>query len=326
MRGLIRMTMATGAFLAGTGAIGLHYWPIGNDVPASFPEGDALQGAYLARASGCVGCHTNIEDDGLALAGGAPLDTPFGTFIPPNITPHPNAGIGKWTIQDFARAVRQGISPDGKPYYPVFTYSFYSTYTDQQIADLWEAFRTVPAVAEHAGDHDVRFPFGFRGGLKLWRAVYLDTPQTDALMGASDDWNRGRLLVEGPAHCAACHTGRNLAGGLKRNAALAGNNDLPGGNKAPSIRAGDLVENGWSIANLSYALKLGILPNGDVFGGSMAEVVNNGTAFLTDEDRTAIATYLLAPEGAENPAVSLAATPSNAATVDHSNMNMAPTN
>lgn len=322
MRGLIRTAMATGALAAGAGALVLNLWPIGESEPAAFPQGDPLRGAYLARASGCVSCHTNFEDNGAALAGGAPLDTPFGTFVPPNITPHPEAGIGRWTIQDFATAVRQGISPEGDPYYPVFTYSFYANFTDQQIADLWEAFRTVPAVAERAEDHDVGFPFSFRDGLKLWRAGYLEAPETDALMGMSDAWNRGRRLVEGPAHCAACHTGRNLAGGLKKSKAFAGNDNLPGGSKAPSIRAEDLAGNGWNVANLSYALKLGILPNGDAFGGSMAEVVTNGTAFLTDADRTAIATYLLDPAGSGDPAATEPDRVPEAQTVDHSQMDM----
>ena len=326
MRGLIRLAIATGVVLGGTGALSLHYWPIGEDAPAYFPKGDAVRGAYLARASGCVSCHTNFEEDGLALAGGAPLDTPFGTFTPPNITPHPDAGIGSWTIQDFAEAVRQGISPDGKPYYPVFTYSFYANFTDQEIADLWEAFRDVPAVAQAAEEHDVGFPFSFRGGLKLWRARYLEAPVDDALMGMSDSWNRGRQLVEGPTHCAACHTGRNLAGGLKASEAFAGNDDLPGDNSAPSILAPDLAANGWTIANLSYALKLGILPSGDAFGGSMAEVVTNGTSFLTDADRTAIATYLLDPDGTGALPAQVAQDAPAAGTVDHSNMDMSPSN
>ena len=326
MRGLIRMVLASGTLFVGTGAVGLSLWPIGEDAPEAFPKGDALRGAYLARASGCVACHTNYEADGPALAGGAPLDTPFGTFTPPNITPHPDAGIGTWTIQDFAVALRQGISPDGKPYYPVFTYSFYANFTDQEIADLWEAFRDVPAVAEPAAEHDLGFPFSFRSGLKLWRARYLEAPEDDALMGMSDSWNRGRQLVEGPTHCAACHTGRNLAGGLKRSKNFAGNDNLPGDNKAPSIRAEDLLEKGWTVANLTYALKLGILPNGDAFGGSMAEVVTNGTAFLSDADRTAIATYLLDPEGTGIVPQQAVVTDPAAPPVDHSNMDMSGAN
>ncbi len=242
------------------------------------------------------------------------------------ITPHPKAGIGTWTIQDFARAVRQGFSPDGDPYYPVFTYSFYANFNDQQIADLWEAFRTVPAVAEPAGEHDVAFPFSLRSGLKLWRASYLDAPEYDALMGATDAWNRGRQLVEGPTHCSARHTGRNLAGGLKQGETFAGNDNLPGGNKAPSIQARDLVENGWNVANLAYALKLGLLPNGDAFGGSMAEVVGEGTSYLTDADRTAIATYLLDPEGTGKPVKPEPKEVPVAANADHSNMDMTAAN
>jgi len=323
MRGLIRLSFVFPAIVAGIGAGVLALWPIGEVEPASFPSGDAERGAYLARASGCVSCHTSSAAKGLALAGGAPLDTPFGTFVPPNITPHREAGIGQWTVQDFAKAVRQGVSPDGDPYYPVFTYSFYAGFTDQDIADLWEAFRTVPAVGDAAPPHDVGFPFSFRSGLKLWRAAYLETPKTDALMGTSSPWNRGRQLVEGAAHCAACHTGRTLAGGLDDGARFAGNDSLPGGSKAPPILSDVLLAKGWGVANLAYALQSGILPNGDAFGGSMAEVVAEGTSFLSDADREAIATYLLDPEGTGDipaPAPTPVETPM--AGMDHSQMDM----
>ena len=323
MRGLIRASVIFPAVAASLGAGVLALWPIGAPEPAAFPPGDAERGAYLARASGCVSCHTNAAAKGLALDGGAPLDTPFGTFVPPNITPHTTAGIGAWTIQDFARAVRQGISPEGDPYYPVFTYSFYAGFTDQEIADLWEAFRTVPPVADAAPAHDVGFPFSFRSGLKLWRAAYLDAPETDALMGTSSPWNRGRLLVEGAAHCAACHTGRTLAGGLDASARFAGNDSLPGGSKAPSILTADLLEGGWTVANLAYALQSGLLPNGDAFGGSMAEVVAEGTSYLTDADRAAIATYLLDADGTGTiPTPPPPATETPMAGMDHSQMDM----
>lgn len=323
MRGLIRFSVILPGVVAGVSAGILALWPIGMAEPAAFPAGDAQRGAYLARTSGCVSCHTNAAANGPALAGGAPLDTPFGTFTPPNITPHPDAGIGTWRIQDFAKAVRQGISPAGDPYYPVFTYSFYSGFTDQDIADLWEALRTVPSVAEAAPAHDVGFPFSFRPGLKLWRAAYLETPDTSAFMGTSSPWNRGRLLVEGAAHCSACHTGRTLAGGLDKDERFAGNDSLPGGSKAPSILSADLLARGWTVANLSYALKSGLLPSGDAFGGSMAEVVAEGTSFLTDADRDAIATYLLDPEGRGN--ISAPAQPTADAPMtgmDHSKMDM----
>ncbi|OYX42095.1 MAG: cytochrome C [Rhodobacterales bacterium 32-67-9] len=323
MRGLIRFSFVLPTGVAGFGAGILALWPIGEAEPSSFPQGDVERGAYLARASGCVSCHTDASRRGPALAGGAPLDTPFGTFVPPNITPHPDAGIGRWTVADFARAVRQGVSPEGRPYYPVFAYSFYAGFSDQDIADLWEAFRTVPPVADADAPHDIGFPFSFRSGLKLWRATYLEAPVTEAYMGTSSPWNRGRLLVEGAAHCAACHTGRNLVGGLKTSARFTGNDDLPGGSKAPSIQSTALVERGFTVSNLAYALRTGLLPNGDAFGGSMAEVVADGTSYLTDADRQAIATYLLDPEGTGSiPTPQPLAAETPMAGMDHSQMDM----
>ena len=282
--------------IVGTVAATLAAWPIGREPAKIQLTGDVQRGAYLARASGCIACHTNFEDGGAPLAGGAPLVTDFGTFYPPNITTDPEHGIGGWNVEQFAMAVRQGIAPDGHAYYPAFTYPFYADFSDQDIADLWAAFQTVAPVAESAPSHEVGFPFDQRWGLKLWRAAYLDDPQTEPVEGRSDVWNRGRELVRGATHCGACHTGRNLAGGRIANAVFAGNDALPGGNKAPSILPDVLAERGWTVANLSYALQSGVTPSGDVFGGSMGEVVQYGTRYLSKDDLRAMAVYLLDSE------------------------------
>lgn len=307
MSGFVRLLLAlSAAALMGIGALvaaALAVWPIGKPEHLGMLEGDAYRGAYLARASGCISCHTNPEAGGAALAGGAPLDTPFGTFVPPNITPDSAHGIGNWTMDQFAVAVRQGISPDGTAYYPAFTYQFYANFSDQDIADLWAAIRTVPAVAEPAPEHNVSFPFNLRFGLKLWRGLFLDGEPITPVLGRTDAWNRGQQLVNGAAHCAACHSGRNLLGGIKASETFAGNDSLPGGSVAPSIRADDLVAAGWTVDKLSYALRTSMMPNGDVFGGSMAEVVQFGTMFLDAEDRVAIATYLLNSDGNETAAL-----------------------
>ena len=108
--------------------------------------------------------------------------------------------------------MRQGIGPDGKPYYPAFPYPFYANFTDQQVADLWAAFQTVAPVAEPSKPTDMAFPFNQRWGLKLWRAAFLRKPHTDPVAGNGPKWNRGRELVGGATHCAACHTARNIAG------------------------------------------------------------------------------------------------------------------
>lgn len=292
MRGLIRSTIALGA----AGLVGIAIiakWPIAIPEHLGMIAGDAYRGAYLARTSGCIACHTNAASGGAALAGGAPLDTPFGAFVPPNLTPDPVGGIGGWTLDQFAVAVRQGVRPDGKALYPAFTYEFYADFSDQDIADLWAAFQTVPPVTEAAAEHDLMFPFNMRWGLKLWRAAYMSPAIISPVFGKSEAWNRGQQLVTGAAHCAACHTGRNMLGGLQADEALAGNANLPGGSAAPPILASVLTAKGWTVPNMAYALRTGVMPDGDVFGGSMAEVVQAGTSFLDDADRTAIATYLL---------------------------------
>lgn len=295
MRGLIRTATMLG--VAGLAAVfTIARWPIAEATPLGMLAGDAYRGAYLARSSGCISCHTTVG--GTALAGGAPLDTPFGSFVPPNITPDLDGGIGGWTQDQFAVALRQGVRPDGKAYYPAFPYEFYAGFSDQDIADLWAAMQTVPPVSEAAPAHDVSFPFNLRWGLKLWRALYMSPSAVSPVLGRSEEWNRGQQLVGGAAHCAACHTGRNMLGGLKDSEALAGNDTLPGGSVAPSILAPDLVARGWTVANMAYALRTGVMPDGDVFGGSMAEVVQAGTSFLDEADRVAIATYLLDQPGA----------------------------
>lgn len=277
----------------GAAAAALAYWPIEPDELSISIEGDAGRGSYLARMSGCIACHTNSKKGGAPLAGGVALKTGFGTFYTPNLTTDKKFGIGAWTLNDFTKAVRHGISKSGEPYYPAFPYPFYSKLKDQDIADLWAAFKTVPAVNEPSKPHELNFPFNFRSGLKLWRYAYLNKALPAPTPAKSLAWKRGEYIVEGPAHCGACHTPRNLAGARENDHRMEGTNDLPNGGKSPAITAAELLANGWTLSNLKYALKTGIRPDGDVFGGAMGEVVHEGTSFLNDNDLAAIAVYLL---------------------------------
>lgn len=290
------MALAVSALaIAGVGGAAVWFWPIGQDVSPQLAHlsGDAGRGAYLARMSGCIACHTDVENGGAPLAGGLSLDTKFGRFYSPNLTTDPDEGMGGWTVEQFSQAVRQGVSPEGKPYYPAFPYPFYSKFSDQDIADLWAAFQTVTPADVPSKPHELGIPFNFREGLKLWRAAFVDMSGFQANTAKSDLWNQGKFIVTGPAHCGACHTPRNFAGARQVEMFLQGTKDLPGGGASPSITTSALAENGWTPDDLAYALKSGILPDGDVFGGSMAEVVRDGTSFLTDEDLKAIATFLM---------------------------------
>lgn len=279
--------------VAGLGGVSLVVWPIGEVTRLAERDGDAQRGAYLARAGGCIACHSDPSSGRPALTGGAPIKTSFGSFVAPNLTTDETFGIGGWSVEDFARAVRQGIGPDGAPYYPAFPYAFYGHLTDQDIIDLWAAFQSVPPQEVTGGDKDIVFPFNLRFGLKLWRAAFAKGPPTAPDPEQSDPWNRGRWLVNGLAHCGACHTDRNLAGGRRASQYLAGSDDLPGGGKAPPIRPEHLKEAGWTVTSLAYGLKSGVMPDGDTFGGGMGEVVRHSTAWLSEADRKAMATYLL---------------------------------
>lgn len=297
MRRSLVLGLAVAAGLAvASGALAL--WPIGTPVALATLKGDAARGAYLARAGGCIACHSDPASGRPALTGGAAIETGFGRFLPPNITPHGRAGIGAWSIEDFARAVRQGVAPNGRPYYPAFPYAFYADLSDQDIADMWAAFQTVPPQDMVAGQHEIGFPFNLRFGLKLWRAAYAAGPATEPDPRRDAEWNRGRWLVNGLAHCGACHTDRNWVGGRKPDRYLMGSDDLPKGGKAPAITPEALRRAGWTETALAFALKSGVKPDGDTFGGGMGEVVQHGTAWLTAEDRIAIAAYLLEGDGA----------------------------
>ena len=180
--------------LSGAAFITLDQWSIGRDPDLEALKGVPERGAYLARMAGCIACHTNIKDGGKPLAGGLALKTDFGTFYSPNLTTHKAEGIGGWTVNDFAKAVRQGVSPDGKPYYPAFPYPFYAKLSDQDVADLWAAFQTVPAVNETSRQQDLAFPFNVRASLKIWRALFFDQMPFMPKEGKSEMWQRGQYI------------------------------------------------------------------------------------------------------------------------------------
>ncbi|MDI3323778.1 c-type cytochrome [Pontibacterium granulatum] len=291
-----RLVIALGVTLAAA-VVGWNSLPLLANVgpeQLNATTGDVARGAYLARASGCIACHTRIEDGGAPLAGGSGLETPFGTFYAPNLTTDVEHGIGGWTQEQFAVALRKGISPAGKPYYPAFPYSFYTKFSDQDIADLWAAFQTVPAVADTVSEHDLSFPFSQRNGLYLWQKVFFTEGRLDVAANREEKYRRGEYLVESAAHCAACHTPRNLLGGLKRDRDYTGSvSMLQAEGQIPAITPQALTEAGWTVKDLAWALQSGIKPDGDVFGGSMGEVVRDGTAYLQPEDLEAMAHYLM---------------------------------
>ena len=219
--------------------------------------------------------------------------TPFGTFYTPNITPDEKTGLGNWTEADFLQALKHGRAPDGSAYYPAFPYPSYSAMTDEDAKALFAYLRTVPQIAQENRAHELDFPFGWRWLAGLWQTLYFTPhafkpdPERDA------GWNRGAYLVQALGHCGECHTPRGWLGALDQDQALAGNPSGPDGKKVPNITPGKDGIGDWSASDIAWYLKTGFLPDGDFAGGAMEEVISEGTGKLSDEDRAAIADYLL---------------------------------
>jgi mono/diheme cytochrome c family protein len=252
---------------------------------------DARHGAYVLILGGCVACHTDTKANRPTLAGGEGLKTPFGTFYPPNITPDPTYGIGKWTLAEFSNALSNGKGPNGH-LYPVFPYTSYTTMTDQDVVDLFAALKAVPPVAQPSKPHEVSFPFNIRLANLAWQNLFF-TPHRFAMdPSRSALWNRGAYLANGPGHCVECHSPRNAFGAIDYSQAFSGAPKGSVGGRAPSLKADDLKQF-YAESDLEDTLKTGVASTGDDLGGEMAEVVKDSTSRWTDDDRHAVSAYLL---------------------------------
>jgi mono/diheme cytochrome c family protein len=250
------------------------------------------RGEYIFNAAGCLGCHT-VPKTGQRLAGGRALKTPFGTFYSPNITPDRETGIGGWTDEDFIRALREGRSPNGTAYFPVFPYTSFTHLTDQDLRDLKAYLDAQPPVSQRNKPHEVSPPFGWRFLLPVWQALFLDKGGLPDEAGRDERWKRGRYLVQAAGHCGECHSPRNFLGAVEHNRMLAGSPTGPEGKAVPNITPDpDKGIGKWSESEVVFMLEIGMQPDGDFVGGGMNEVVENSTSKLTAEDRAAIAAYL----------------------------------
>src|SRR5688572_17799501 len=251
-------------------------------------QGDAKKGEYLSRAAGCAGCHTDSASGATAYAGGRALHTPFGTFFGPNITPHPEAGIGRWSESDFFRAMRDGRRPDGGHYYPAFPYPAFTNIEDDDLRHLWAFLRSLPANARANHPHELRFPFRWRWLIWGWKFLFFSPGSSKGEIEANGRITRGGYLTNALGHCGECHTPRSFLGGLKKGRHLAGG-QLPEG-RAPNLTPTGLKD--WSDDGLKEFLRTGATPDGDTASDVMYEVVRNTTSQLTAEDLDALIAYL----------------------------------
>jgi len=257
-------------------------------------NGAVARGEQVFRAAGGCSCHTDLDNDGPWLAGGRALRTSYGTFYASNITPDTVTGIGAWTVLDFIRAMREGRSPDGVHYYPAFPYTSFMHVNDQDVRDLWAYLKAQPPVVRKNSEHDLEWTVAWRAPLGVWKWLYLDTDPRSPDPKQTPAWNRGAYLVNGPGHCAECHTPRDRWGGLEPDRWLVGAAYGADRDTAPNITPDPATGIGsWSAADIVWLLQTGFNPEGDTLQGVMAELIEHGYRHLPRADLEAIAAYLL---------------------------------
>lgn len=265
------------------------------------------QGAYLARIGNCAQCHTAAG--GAPYAGGGALITPFGKVYGSNLTPHPQAGIGRWNAADFWRAMHEGVAPDGRVLNPAFPYTSFTHLQRHDSDALFAYLRSLPPANTPSRPHSLPWPLGSQTALSAWRMLHFRVADTDSAAKtqpagpahtapqAAVSLARGAYLVQGLGHCAECHTPRNALGGLRSAAAWRGALMPDGQWYAPALN--DPLEagmSGWSVADIATLLTHG--QHAEAYmAGPMAEVVRYSTQYLTPEDAQSMAMYLqtLAP-------------------------------
>lgn len=217
------------------------------------------------------------------------LASPFGTFRPPNISWDPVDGIGSWTVSDLANALIGGVSPRGEHYYPAFPYTSFTGMTATDVKDLYAYLRTLPKVSGRVPPHDPAILFRIRRSVGFWKLLFFREGQSEANLNGDPVHDRGAYLVESLAHCAECHSTRNMFGAIRSETRFAGGVDPQGTGFVPNITQEKLQE--WSEGDIAVMLKTGDTPHHGRVASSMADVVTN-TAMLPESDRHAIARYI----------------------------------
>ncbi len=291
------------ALVAVAAAFGLYFWltavPLQSALAAAAYTPSVSNGEIILNAGGCSSCHAVPgQPDRLRLGGGLAIPSPFGTFYPPNISPDPTDGIGRWSEADFINAVMKGISPEGTHYFPAFPYTSYAHARVDDVRDLFAYLKTLPPVPGKVRDHDVPFPFNIRRNIGIWKLLFMDGEPFAPDPSRSARWNRGAYLVNSFGHCAECHSPRNFLGGILTAQRFAGGPNPEGEGWVPNITQKGLSD--WSEKDIAYFLETGETPDGDSAGGAMARVIKN-TSRLPADDRAAIAEYLKSLPPVEGP-------------------------
>lgn len=293
------------AALVVAGLVAFWVLTIPATVPASAlpPHTPNLEnGRTMFNIGGCASCHAVPSKDPdkvdrTRLGGGLALPCPFGTFYVPNISPDPKDGIGSWSEADFVSALWDGTAPGGRHLFPAFPYTSYRHMELADVRDLFAFLRTLPPVSGAVRGPDLAFPFNIRRLVGGWNMLFLEGGAFVPDPTKSAQWNRGSYLVNGPGHCAECHSPRNVLGAIIESERFAGGPSPDGNGWVPNITPAGLGHSPlgdirWTEQDITSFLGDGMNPAGDFAGGGMADVIRN-TSLLSHDDRAAMAAYIV---------------------------------
>src|SRR5260370_33742611 len=287
--------------IGGAGAAFVLAWrpaiaAIDPPAPQSFPDDLIQRGRELAAIGNCNDCHT--VRGGKNFAGGLPVPTPFGTIFSSNITPDADTGIGRWSEAAFARAMRSGVDREGRHLYPTFPYDHFTNVSDEDDRALYAYLMTREAVHAPARENQLAFPLNQRAVVAGWKLLFLHRGTYQPNPAKSAEWNRGAYLVEGLAHCGACHTPRNALGAERASASFAGG--AVDNWQAYALNAQSPSPVPWDAEALFAYLRDGSHPAHGTARRPMAQVVSN-LSQVSSNDVHAIATYMADVFGAPTP-------------------------
>lgn len=270
---------------------GLSYWllalPPVADRPLPAGDEELARGEYLLTAGGCISCHRGqTADQEDSLSGGLGIETDFGTFFAPNITPDRETGIGGWSARDFILAVKHGRTPEGSFYFPAFPYRSYAGLSDDDVLAMFAHLQTLEPVHNSVPEPELPAWLG-RWTMAGWNRLADLVEGERQEQFADEQMNRGAYLARHLGHCGECHTPRNDLGMFDFSQQYAG--ATLGEERIEAIDGEALA--GWTFDNFAIFLLLGLKPDGDFVGGDMNEVIEHNTSRLTDADREALAAY-----------------------------------
>jgi len=260
----------------------------GHAHPAPDPARLVERGAYIAKAGGCLVCHSgsNGPDPAQPGVGGLEMPDVAGTWRTPNITQDKKTGIGSWTDDQIARAIRQGVRPDGSQLYAIMPYPDFNRLTDDDTKALVAFLRTLKPI-EHAVEpnKDLQFP-------KLAMPTPANAPDV-----ASDPVKHGEYMAT-VMLCDHCHwtpddkmqpqRDKMFAGGLAFTLPMFGAGTLYAANITPDPETGIGT---WTEDQIVTALKTMTRPNGKLINPPMM-LLQDGWSHLDDADLHAVAAYL----------------------------------